>query len=100
MSVTVDPITLSHAVVEQRRGAVHPTRPVTTSPQAPDAFRVVALAVSAADAWQVAHLLRALGRPDFHYSVRPAGVARPCARGLPDCEHCRTGRFRDDGAVP
>lgn len=69
MSITFDPTTLLYAVVEYLKSSDHIYDPVDTKPELNGQYRLVCLAVSSAEVWRVAHVLRALSDGCYWYSV-------------------------------
>ena len=75
MSIPYDPTSLLYAVVEYLKTSNHISDPVATQPEREGQYRLVCLAFAYADAWRVAHLLRALGDGTYWYSVTVAEPA-------------------------
>lgn len=69
MSVVFDPTTLLYAVVEYLKSSKHLYDPVDAQPVQEGQYRLVCLAVDSAEAWRLAHLLRAMGDGTYWYSV-------------------------------
>lgn len=72
MSIPFALPSLLYAVVEYLKTSNHISDPVATKPEREGQYRLVCLAFESADAWRVAHLLRALGDGTYWYSVTVA----------------------------
>lgn len=72
MSIPFALPSMLYAVVEYLKTSNHISDSVTIKPEREGQYRLVCLAFASADAWRVAHLLRALGDGTYWYSVTVA----------------------------
>lgn len=77
MSIPFDPNCLYYAVVEHLETTKHLSDPVEFQPEHPGQYRLVCLALKVDEAERLAHLLQALGRGVYDYTLCLAASADP-----------------------